>query len=274
MPYPRPLADLRDEALGRRHKDDPALGTSGGPAGNKRLTAWAGLLLLVLILAELVTLLDVSGLISWHVVLGMLIVGLTVVKTASTSWRVVRYYSGHGPYRSAGPPLTPLRILGPLVVVTAVGLLASGVALIFLGPGSGQRPLVTVLGVGLDMLTLHQILFFAFGVAAGLHVIARLVPAVTLLAGRIQRARKVPGGGRRIAAVLLALGASAIVAILLLGPSASWRHDDDHDHHHRFRSAAVIESAQLPHSRDPLFLAQESAVRERSRGMGIGGWHG
>lgn len=239
MPAEGPIAELRDEALGRRHRDEPAIGPSGGPAGNRRLTAWAGLLLLVLVLAELVTLLDVSGLISWHVVIGMLIVGLTVVKTASTTWRMARYYTGRGPYHAAGPPLTPLRILGPLVVVTAVGLLASGVMLIVLGPGAGQRPFVTVAGFGLDTLTLHQALFFAFAAVAGLHVLARLVPAVTLLAGRVQRARRVPGGLRRISVLTLALVASAVVAVLLLSTASSWRHGDHHDGHNRFGSAAV-----------------------------------
>lgn len=234
------LAGLRDEALGRRRHDDAAVGSSGGPAGNKRLTAWAGLLLLGLILGELVTLLDVSGLISWHVVLGMLIVGLTVVKTASTSWRMVRYYTGHPLYRSAGPPPTPLRILGPLVVVTALGLLASGVGLIILGPGAGQRPFISVLGFGLDMLTLHQVMFFAFAAVAGVHVIARLVPAVKLLAGRAQRSRVVPGGTHRIAVVLVSLGTAALVAALILGTASAWgQHHDHGGRHHRYRSVAV-----------------------------------
>lgn len=240
MPLTDSLAELRDEALGRRGREDAVSGSSGGPAGNKRLTAWAGLLLLGLILGELVTLLDVSGLISWHVVLGMLIVGLTLVKTASTSWRMARYYMGHPLYRAAGPPLTPLRILGPLVVVTALGLLASGVALIVLGPGAGQRPFLSVLGFGLDMLTLHQAMFFAFAAAAGVHVIARLVPAVRLLGSRVQRARAVPGGTRRIAVVLVSLGGAAIVAVLILGTAASWGNHHDHgDRHRQFRSSAL-----------------------------------
>jgi hypothetical protein len=56
-------AELVDEATGRSHRSDAATGRTGGPAGNARLTAWPGLLL-VLFLAELVTLLDVRGLIS------------------------------------------------------------------------------------------------------------------------------------------------------------------------------------------------------------------
>src|SRR4249919_1797513 len=79
-------------ALGRVHRRDPVLAGTGGPAGNALLTAWTGLVLLVLGVAELLTLINVRGLISWHVALGALLVPPALVKTASTGWRVVRYY--------------------------------------------------------------------------------------------------------------------------------------------------------------------------------------
>ena len=66
-------AETRDEAVGRRRRHDPVLPRTGGPAGNATLTAWTGLLLLVLFLAEMVTLLDVHGLISWHIAVGALL---------------------------------------------------------------------------------------------------------------------------------------------------------------------------------------------------------
>ena len=75
---------VADEAIGRGHRSDPVLTGSGGPAGNARLTAWTGLVLLALFLAELVTLLDVRGLLSWHVAIGVLLVPPALLKTAST----------------------------------------------------------------------------------------------------------------------------------------------------------------------------------------------
>jgi hypothetical protein len=54
------------EAVGRSQRDDAVLERTGGPAGNARLTAWTGLLLLALFLAELVTVLNVQGYLSWH----------------------------------------------------------------------------------------------------------------------------------------------------------------------------------------------------------------
>src|SRR3954452_9307527 len=105
--------DLVDEASGRSHRKDGVLPRTGGPAGNARLTAWTGVVLLVLFVAELVTLLDVRGLIGWHVAVGVLLVPPALVKTASTGWRIIRYYAGDRSYRQAGPPPWPLRVLGP-----------------------------------------------------------------------------------------------------------------------------------------------------------------
>lgn len=224
-PLPTPIADTLAEAIGQRHRPDPITGPSGGPAGNARLTAWTGLVLLVLIVAELITALDVTGLISWHIVIGTLLVPVALLKTASTSWRFGRYYTGHRPYKKAGPPPTPLRLLGPLVVLTTLGLLGSGLALIALGPDAGRRPFVTLLGFGLDTLTLHQALFIAFAVAVGLHLLARIVPAVNLVAARAGRSDRVPGGRRRVAMLVLALVVAAVAASLVLGASTAWRND-------------------------------------------------
>jgi len=117
--------DAIGQATGRAHRDDEVLPGSGGPAGNARLTAWTGLLLLLLFGAELITLLDVRGLLSWHIAVGVLLVPPALVKTASTSWRIIRYYTGNAPYRRAGPPPLALRVLGPLVVGATLAVLAS-----------------------------------------------------------------------------------------------------------------------------------------------------
>jgi hypothetical protein len=77
--------------VAHRPRTDPVLAGSGGPAGNAVLTAWTGLTLLVLSVAELLTLFDVRGLISWHVAIGALLVPPALVKTASTGWRIARY---------------------------------------------------------------------------------------------------------------------------------------------------------------------------------------
>jgi hypothetical protein len=222
--------DVLDEALGRRHRPDPAVGRTAGPAGNAQLTAWTGLLLLALVVVELVTLIDVRGLLSWHVVVGVLLVAVAVLKIASTGWRFLRYYGGHRPYRQAGPPVLLLRILGPLVVLSTVGVLGSGLWLIVVGPDGGRRTLATLLGQRIDLVSVHQALFVVFAVAAGVHLLARLVPAVVLATERGHRedgSGRLRGRGPRIAVLAATVVAGALAAALILPAASDW-HDQQH----------------------------------------------
>lgn len=215
MPPPIDLtaagAQALSTALGREHRDDEVLPGTGGPAGNARLTALTGFVLLVLFLGELVTLLDVRGLISWHLSLGVALIPPAAVKTATTGWRIVRYYRGDAHYVEAGPPPLVLRLLGPLVVLTTIGLLATGVALVWVGEASSRQSLFTVLGVRVGVLTCHQGAFVVWAVVTGLHVLGRLVPAWQLTWGADRPA--VPGRARRG----LVLVASTALAVGLVG---------------------------------------------------------
>ena len=103
-----------------------------------RLTAWLGLLLLVAFLVEGATLISLGQLMTVHIVVGVLLVALVLAKTATTGWRIFRYYSGDPAYRVAGPPPLLLRLLGPLVVIGGLAVLGSGLALIALGPSARQ----------------------------------------------------------------------------------------------------------------------------------------
>ncbi len=50
-------------------------------------------------------------------------------------YRFVRYYSGSAPDVRKGPPAPLLRVLGPLVVLTSVAVLGTGIMLAVAGPG-------------------------------------------------------------------------------------------------------------------------------------------
>jgi hypothetical protein len=218
------IDDVLDEAIGRRHRPDPVIGRTAGPAGNAQLTAWTGLLLLALAVVELVTLIDVRGLLSWHVVVGVLLTAVAILKIASAGWRFLRYYGRNRPYRQAGPPPMLLRILGPLVIVGTVAVLGTGLWLIAVGPESGRTTLVTLLGQRIDLLSLHQASFIVFAVAAGLHLLARFVPAVVLATERGHRDDgRLRGRGPRIAVLVAALVAGALAAALILPAAAPWR---------------------------------------------------
>ena len=221
-------ADAMNEAIGRRHREDPVLPGTGGPAGNARLTAWTGLLLLALFIAEVVTLLDIRGLISWHIVIGVLLVPPALLKTGSTGWRILRYYTRDRPYRNAGPPPTLLRILGPLVVISTLAVLGSGLALIAAGPDASRRTLLQTLGLRVDAVTIHQVTFIIWGVATGLHTLARLLPALRLTASRQTAPQSVPGRYRRAAIIAATLMVAAAAAIIVLGAAAAWRSQPPH----------------------------------------------
>lgn len=222
------------EATGREHRTDPVLPGTGGPAGNARLTAWTGLLLLVLFLVELATLLNLDALITWHVVVGILLVPPALLKTATTGWRIIGYYTHRSAYRTAGPPPMPLRILGPLVVVFTLAVLGSGLALIALGPAEGRTAFLSVLGYQVSALTIHQGTFILWAVVTGVHTLARLLPAIQILTGGKDTPGRIPGAVSRAMVVTLALLVAGVTAVILLGPASPWLNGVLHhpDHHH------------------------------------------
>jgi uncharacterized membrane protein YhaH (DUF805 family) len=218
------VAALVAEATGRERRDDPVLPRTGGPAGNAVLTAWTGLVLLVLSVAELLTLVNVRSLLSWHVAIGALLVPPALMKTATTGWRIVRYYVGDASYRAAGPPPMALRLLGPLVVLSTLGLLGSGVLLVLVGNDSGQRSFISFLGFGVGWVTVHQGFFLVWVGATGLHLLGRIIPALMLTFGRARDLR-VPGGWARSALIGTAATLAVLLAVLLVRADGSWGHD-------------------------------------------------
>jgi hypothetical protein len=212
------------EATGRERREDPVLPRTGGPAGNAVLTAWTGLVLLVLSLAEGLTLFNVRGLVSWHVAIGALLIPPALMKTATTGWRILRYYVGDESYRAAGPPPMALRLLGPLVVVSTLGLLGSGVLLVLLGSDSGRNNFVSFLGFGVSWMTVHQGFFVVWLGATGLHLLGRIVPALLLTFGRA-RSLRVPGGWARSALISTTATLAVLLAVLLVRADGSWGHD-------------------------------------------------
>ncbi len=70
------------------HRSQPD-GT-GGVAGNERLTALTGVVLLIGFAIEGVTILRIGRLLTLHVFLGLLLIGPVVLKICSTVYRIVR----------------------------------------------------------------------------------------------------------------------------------------------------------------------------------------
>ena len=103
------------------------------PAGNERLTAVVGVVLLAPVLVEVATvLLGVHTFMSVHVFVGVALLPAVLLKLSSTGWRFVRYYMRNRAYVAQGPPRPAMRLLAPLFVAATIVLFASGVAMGFL----------------------------------------------------------------------------------------------------------------------------------------------
>lgn len=222
---PRPIAEVVETAVGANHRDDPVLATTGGPAGNARLTAWTGVVLLVALAAEGVTLLSLHRLIAVHLFVGALLVPLALLKTATTVWRMLRYYVGDRDYRQAGPPPLLLRLLGPLVVVTTLGVLGTGLALVPLGQHSFDT-IVAVAGARLDAVTLHKATFVVWFAATALHTIGRAVPAARIVAAGTTHPR-VPGGALRLALLTTLTAVGVVAGLVVVSAGGMWLHGFD-----------------------------------------------
>jgi hypothetical protein len=183
-----------------------------GVAGNERLTAMTGAVLLVLFAAEGVTLLRIHQLLTLHFFLGMLLVGPVALKVASTGYRFVRYYAGAGPYVRKGPPAPIMRLLGPVVMATSLAVLGTGVMLALVGPGSSP------------WIFLHKASFAAWFGAMTIHVLvyAPRLPRLLLGGHGSERSWAQRSGAQRVGAALggrglrwLLLAASLACGLLL-----------------------------------------------------------
>lgn len=105
-----------------------------GVIGNEQLTALVSLLLLGLIIVELVTSALVGVWLPAHTVIGVCLAGPLLVKMGSIGWRFLRYYTRAPAYVRRGPPPLVLRVLGPVLLVTTLVMVGSGVGLVMIGP--------------------------------------------------------------------------------------------------------------------------------------------
>lgn len=190
----------------------PTTGRLGGVAGNEVLTSAAAAVLVVLLLAEGVTILWMGPLRDEHMFIGLALIPPVLLKLASTGYRFARYYLGTRAYREKGPPLLPLRLLAPVLVATTVGVLGTGVALLVLGHRSGL------------VLEAHKVSFIVWGVVFGVHFLAHLPRAARALAREWSASggTRITGARARGAAVAVSLGSGLALALALLGLITAW----------------------------------------------------
>ena len=201
---------LRTEPRHRRSAAD----ATGRAEGNERLTAMTGAVLLVLLAAEGVTILLKRQLLTEHFFIGMLLIGPVLLKLGSTGYRFVRYYTGSVPYVRKGPPALLLRLLGPVVILTSVGVIGSGIALAVVGPGPSP------------WLFLHKATFVLWFGATAVHVLWYAPRLPRLLSSRSRgwnQARvTLAGAGRRWMLLTAALGAGLVLALATYHLAGNW----------------------------------------------------
>ena len=198
------------------------------PDGNARLTAVVGVLLVVPIGVELLTVpLGVHAFMSLHVFVGFLLIPLVALKLGSTGWRFARYYTRSEPYRAQGPPQAVMRMLAPLFVAATVVLFGSGVAM---GVLHGHGLVVA--------RRLHGPSSAVWAVLVGVHVLVYLKRALVSGSEDVIPDKRgfARGAGVRAYLVALAIAGGIVVAAATVPAQHHWI-DLPRDHHHDHRSA-------------------------------------
>jgi hypothetical protein len=184
----------------------------GGTEGNEILTSATAAVLTLLLLVEGITVIRMRGLVGAHMFVGLVLIPPVLLKLSSTGYRFVRYYTGSRPYREKGPPLLPLRMLAPVLVLTTIGVLATGVWLLVIGHKSNIA------------LLLHKVSFIVFALVFGIHFLSYLPTVLRSLRADWSEAGRhvVPGSGIRGALVAASVGGGAALALALLPTIDSW----------------------------------------------------
>ncbi|HEX6620318.1 MAG TPA: hypothetical protein VF024_11695, partial [Solirubrobacteraceae bacterium] len=164
----------------------------GGIEVNELLTSSAAALLVILLISEGITILDMRGLLGPHMFIGLVLIGPVALKLASTGYRFVRYYTGAPVYVAKGPPHVALRALAPLLVASTVMIFATGVWLLVLGHHSDQ------------VLMLHKVAFIVWSGVFGVHFLAYVPRVADSLRGAwaTTHAHRPRTAGRGITALL------------------------------------------------------------------------
>jgi hypothetical protein len=196
---------------------------SGGTLGNERLTAATGILLVVLLAVIGVTLLRLRSLISVHLFIGLVLIPPVALKMASTGYRFTRYYTADRVYRERGAPPLVLRLIAPIVIASSIAVLATGVALLFVGPDSA--------GI---LRALHKASFIVWVAFTSLHVLGHLPDLqktfLTRRGDRFEYNHLAAGRTGRIISIAGALIAGVVMAIVLIPHYGAWSHFETFHH--------------------------------------------
>ena len=198
VPRDNPLSQDRSSSQDRSGFWDRSVSGdhSGGAEGNERLTAATGAVLLALFAAEGFTVLSIHQLITLHFFLGMLLIGPVAAQDRHGALPF-RPVLRRGPgYRRKGPPAPLLRLLGPFVLVTSVGVIGTGVMLAVTGSAAGP------------WLFLHKAFFVVWFGVMTIHVLAYVWRLPRLIGSDLRGPSGPAGPGRELASAAARRGCS------------------------------------------------------------------
>ena len=174
-----------------------------GVEANARLTGYVGVVLAVLLAAELVTGLRSKQLLPAHAVIGFVLVPPLLLKLASVGYRFARYYTGDARYRAAGPPRLAMRLLGPVIVLLTVVVIGTGIELWLFG-----------YRFGFVWVPVHHFSAYLWFVTMAVHVVNYLRRAPELAAADWRDHLRGAFTRRSLVAGSLILGAALAIAML------------------------------------------------------------
>lgn len=199
--------------LGENQGDMGNAGEWRAVVSNERMTAYAGGILLLLLLGEVVSSANLHALLSVHVLIGVVLAGPLVVKIGSTGYRFVRYYTKSPAYVRKGPPHMGLRILSPLLLVTTLVVIGSGIGLVLTGPSQNRL-----------FFRMHAVSVLIWLPLIAIHLFAHLRKVPNLIAAdwRKKTAKQSLGRRTRLGINLGALIVGVIASVIMLPAAIPW----------------------------------------------------
>ncbi|WP_298344364.1 hypothetical protein [Ferrimicrobium sp.] len=180
-----------------------------------RLLALLGSVLFIGLAIEGVTVVFIGQLIALHVVLGLILLPIMAYKIIVATYRFAMYYLGAPDFKHAGPPELVLRVVGPLLVVTTVILMVSGIILVYARPNTPTAAL---------WLNIHRDDFVAWFALMVFHVLAYVRRAVGTSSYdlRYSRYHSLIGRQGRLISIVLAVIIGGLLAWAIFPAVAHW----------------------------------------------------
>lgn len=180
-----------------------------------RLLALLGSVLFIGLAIEGVTVVFIGQMISIHVVLGMILLPIMAYKIIIATYRFAMYYLGAPDFKHAGPPELLLRVIGPLLVITTVVLMASGIILVYARPDTPTAAF---------WLNIHRDDFVAWFALMVFHVLAYVRRAVGTSGYdlRYTRYHSLIGRQGRLISIILAIVIGVLLAWAVFPAVAHW----------------------------------------------------